>query len=159
MWAAYLRAFISQGLQDLAASRPSIQHCSFHIPRNICCFPRPSEPWGCFQEVHKRKMLLHYLPGPEKVHTIHTPVSRMAPTSPSRTPKGVKLPWQERKPQLVPKTWMLCPLPILFTATVAIFMIVSPPPSAQLKNSSQPLPSSHTGFSISFPLFSNQYCH
>lgn len=166
-WAAYLRAFISQGLQDLAASHPTAQHCCFHIPRKICCFPRPSEPWGCFQGVHKRKMLLHHLHGPEKLHIIHKPVSRMIPTSSSRTPKGVELPWQERKPHLVHNTWMDPLSPVTGEApshplhchcghTHDCLSSSTCPNKKPL--TAPPLPSSHPGFSISsFPLFSNQY--
>lgn len=39
LWAAYLRAFISQGLQDLAAAHPTIQHCSFHTPETSAASP------------------------------------------------------------------------------------------------------------------------
>lgn len=87
----------------LGCFSPTIQHWALHIPRNICCFPRPSEPWGCFQGVHKRKIFLHYLHGPERI--AHYPQISIQDDS-SRTPKGllhpegVKLPWQERNPNL-----------------------------------------------------------
>lgn len=166
-WAAYLRAFISQGLQDLTAPHPAIQHCGFHTPRNICCFPRPSEPWGCFQGVHKRKMLLHYLHGPEKLPIIHKAVPRMTPTSSSRTPKGVKLPWWERKPQLVHNTWthplspgaQEAPSHTLHCYCGHIPDCLSSSTCPNEKTlTAPPLPSSNAGFSTSFPLFSNQYC-
>lgn len=136
----------------LGCFSPAIQHWALHIPRNICCSPGPSEPWGCFQGGHKRKMFLHYLHGPEKIaHYPQTSIQDDTSRTPPKGflhPKGMKIPWQERKPSLyIAHGCILCSqehrkaLPMSSIATVAIFMIVCPPPPALMKNPSQPLPS------------------